>query len=215
MFTGIVEKIGKVLSVNQSTAGARLVVDIGELAGEVKPGGSVAINGACLSAVRTYETIVEFDAVYETLSRTTIGRLSQGDVVNVELSLRVSDRIEGHFVQGHVDTTCRIVKWQEQGASRVLTVELTDPEYGKYVIPKGSVALDGISLTVARVSGQGFSVALIPATLERTTLIGKPVGAVLNFEADILVKTVVSMLRPPCGSDESLMGRLRESGFLE
>jgi len=214
MFTGIVTKIGKVLAINPSAAGARLTVEIGELAREVKPGGSVAVNGACLSAVKIYETAAEFDAIFETLSRTNIGLLARDHQVNVELPLRVTDRIEGHFVQGHIDTTCRIVQWQDQGASRLLTLELDDPQYARYIVPKGSVAIDGISLTVARNSGNQFSVALIPTTLEQTTLIHKPIGAVINFEADILVKTIVNLLKPEGGSDESLLDKLRQTGFI-
>jgi riboflavin synthase len=134
--------------------------------------------------------------------------------VNIERALRATDRIDGHFVQGHIDTTCRIAQWQDQGAGRLLTLQLDDPEYAKYIIPKGSVALDGISLTVADVSGPRFSIALIPTTLEKTTLVAKPVGAVLNLETDILVRTVVHQFRQSVVADDTLMAALRRSGFV-
>jgi len=107
MFTGIVENIGKVLSSSRTPAGARLGVRIGELARDVKPGGSVAVNGVCLSAVNVSDATIEFDVVYETLSRTNLGALAPGDPVNIERPMKLSDRIEGHFVQGHIDPTCR------------------------------------------------------------------------------------------------------------
>jgi riboflavin synthase len=213
MFTGIIETTGKVISKAQTPAGARLAVDIGELARQVKPGGSVAVNGACLTAVTIAGPVIEFDVVYETLSRTNLGDLSSNQAVNIELALRVTDRLEGHFVQGHIDTTCRIAQWQDQGTARILTLQLDDPQYLKYIIPKGSVALDGISLTVATVSGPRFSIALIPTTLEKTTLIAKPVGATLNLETDILVRTVVHQLQTPSSSDNQLMQTLIQSGF--
>lgn len=215
MFTGIIASIGRVVSLGQTPAGAKLTIDIGEPAREVVLGGSVAVNGACLTATSISNTTIEFDVVYETLARTNLGKLSAGDAVNIELALRVTDRIEGHFVQGHVDTTGRIIKWQDQGTGRLLTVQLDDPSYITYVIPKGSVALDGISLTVASVAGNQFSIALIPTTLEKTTLISKPVGAVLNVETDILVRSVLQQFHRLKGadSDESLMEALKRSGF--
>jgi riboflavin synthase len=214
MFTGIIESIGTIKAVSQTPAGVRLNVDLGKLAGEVKLGGSVAINGACQSAVAINGTVVEFDTIFETLSRTNLGRLQNGDKVNLELSLKVTDRIEGHFVQGHVDTTCRIVRWQDEGTSKRLTLEPDDRDCMKYIIPKGSVALDGISLTIAEVRGERFSVALIPTTLRDTTLLDKPVGAVLNLETDILVKTIVSQQERLTGGDDGLKNALRRSGFV-
>ncbi len=213
MFTGIIESTGRVVSLGQTPAGARLTVDISELAREVKPGGSVAVNGVCLTAIKITGTIVDFDVVYETLSRTNLGTLFAHQAVNIERALRATDRIDGHFVLGHIDTTCRIAQWQDQGAGRLLTLQLTDSEYARYIIPKGSVALDGISLTVAGVSRDRFSIALIPTTLEKTTLITRPVGAMLNLETDILVRTVVYQLQQTAASDNSLMEALKRGGF--
>jgi len=217
MFTGIVAQTGQVVSIRPTESGARLILDVGELAKEISHGGSVAVNGACLTAVTIYGQTVEFDSVFETMARTNLGRLKSGDRVNLELSLRPSDRLEGHFVQGHIDTTVRIVEWQDQGQGRLLTVQLQDSEYVKYVVPKGSVALDGISLTVAGIKNDQFTTAIIPTTLQRTTLVQKPVGAVLNFEADILAKTVVQWLERTAepGRDQALMDVLKRSGFTE
>jgi riboflavin synthase len=213
MFTGIIEIIGVVKSVARSGVGVRLCVNMGELAKEVKLGGSVAINGACQSAVAIDGEIIAFDTVYETLSRTNLGDLKAGDKVNIELAMRATDRLDGHFVQGHVDGTCRIARWEDQGASKKLSLEVLDRELLKYIIPKGSVSLDGISLTIAEVTGNGFAVALIPMTLKDTTLVGKPVGGILNLEADILVKTIVATQNRVSDSDQGLKDALRNSGF--
>jgi riboflavin synthase len=126
----------------------------------------------------------------------------------------MSDRIEGHFVLGHVDTTCRITRLEDEGTGKRLTLEVDDPAVSQYIVPKGSVALDGVSLTVASVKGDSFSVALIPTTLENTTLPTKSVGAVLNLETDILVKAVVYRRQQVSESDASLKAALERSGFL-
>ncbi len=215
MFTGIIQSIGRVLGISQTPAGVRLKIDLGSLAGEVKPGGSVAINGACQSAVVIIGTVVEFDTIFETLSRTNLGRLKPGDEVNLELSLKLSDRLEGHFVLGHVDTTCRLVRIQNEGASRRLTFEPDSREHMKFIVPKGSVAIDGVSLTVAEVQANSFSVAIIPTTLRDTTLASKSVGAVLNLETDILVKTIVSRQERLMGVDDPLKETLLRSGFIK
>jgi riboflavin synthase len=215
MFTGIIQSIGKVVAVSQTPAGARLLIDLGDLASQVSLGGSVATNGVCLSAVSFSGTVVGFDAVCETISRTNLGKLSAGDCVNLELSLRMSDRVEGHFVLGHVDTTCRIIRWQDEGVGKRLTLEVDDATQAQYIVPKGSVALDGVSLTVASVAGSTFSIALIPSTLENTTLIGKPTGAILNLETDILVKAVVyRQQKMSANPDVDLKAALERSGFL-
>jgi riboflavin synthase len=215
MFTGIIQGTGKVVTRSQTPAGARLMIDLGGLAAQVSPGGSVATNGVCLSAVSFSGPIVGFDVVYETLSRTNLGKLSSGEAVNLELAMKFSDRIEGHFVLGHVDTTCRIVRWQDEGAGKRLTLEVDDKSQAQYIVPKGSVALDGVSLTVAGVEGGVFSVALIPTTLANTTLPSKPAGAILNLETDILVKTIVYRQQQMSSKpDAGLRAALERSGFL-
>jgi len=214
VFTGIVEAVGQVRSTVASGIGRRLVLDIGQLAERPELGGSVSINGVCLTVVELKWPEAAFDVVAETVARSNLGELGPGGRVNLELSLRVSDRIEGHFVLGHVDTTCRIGRVQDEPPGRRLFFEPSDLEYLRYVVPKGSVALDGISLTVADRSDRGFSVAIIPETLRRTTLVDKGVGAVVNLETDVLVKAVVQRLEGSAGDrDGRLIETLRRSGF--
>ncbi len=219
MFTGIIQQIGTIISISRNSSGARLSVDIGKLAYDVKLGGSVAINGACLSAVAKSGQIIEFDVVAETLSRTNIGNLRASDRVNIELSLKVSDRLEGHFVLGHVDTTACIVAINESGVGKRMQFKLFDADYMKYIIPKGSIAIDGISLTIADVdfSSDVFSVAVIPVTLTDTTLGNKSIGDILNIETDILVKAVIynqSKMFDETDTNEKLSALLKQSGFI-
>lgn len=209
MFTGIIQKLGKVVKIAKTPYSANLAIDIGDLSSEVKQGGSVAVNGACLSAVMINKPVIEFDVVIETLNRTTLSNLTPSGLVNIELPLRLSDRLEGHFVQGHVDTTCKVMRWEE----KILTLTLDDLEYMQYIIPKGSVTLDGVSLTIADFTENAFSVALIPTTLEHTTLGQKSLGDKINFEADILVKTIVKQQKS-INPDEKLKQTLKTSGFL-
>lgn len=215
MFTGIVQTMGTIRSVAFSGSGGRLSVDAGSLAGQVDVGGSVAVNGVCLTVTGIDVPVLCFDVVDETLTCSNLGSLGVGDRVNLELSLRVGDRVEGHFVLGHVDTTCRITSIRDQACGRRMCLELTDPQHRSCVVPKSSVALDGISLTVARTSGDGFEVALIPTTLGHTTIGEKQVGEVMNLETDILVKTVVAQLREGRyeDADRRLGDALRRSGF--
>jgi len=216
MFTGIIKATGKVGAVSTSGSGRRLMVDMERLNERPVLGGSVAISGVCLTVVAINWPAVWFDVVSETLSRTTLGRLGVGDSVNLELPLKADDRVEGHFVQGHVDTTCRIVQVREDPPGRRMYFEPVDREQLRYIMPKGSVAIDGISLTVAQVSGSGFSVALIPETLERTTIGGKSTGELVNLETDILIKGMVHRERPSGDdADESLMALLRRSGIVD
>ncbi|MBN1491677.1 MAG: riboflavin synthase [Phycisphaerae bacterium] len=194
MFTGIIETTGTVDSLRSTAAGARLVIDAPHLAGTPALGASLCINGVCQSVAAEAIPRLEFDVVPETLRRTTIGRLRRGDVVNLEQALRPSDRLDGHIVQGHVDGIARIVRI-DTGAEHLVTLELQEPALAQYLIPKGSIAVDGISLTLASISDRQFSVALIPTTLERTTLGQRRPGDAVNIETDILARTVVSLLQ--------------------
>jgi riboflavin synthase len=157
-----------------------------------KPGDSIAINGVCLTAVEAGH-VLKFDVVPETLSRTNLGELVSGDSVNLEASLRVGDELGGHLVYGHVDATTVVLGKQSEGSGyRIWCV--TPPTYDALIAEKGSVALDGVSLTVASVSEGEFAVALIPETLKRTTLGRKDSGSVLNFEADPIARYVAHAL---------------------
>lgn len=193
MFTGIVQATGVVRSVRQHAAGARLVIDAPDLRRPLLDGASVSVNGACLTVVRSDDSIIEFDVVPETLSRSTLSTLATGNVVNLEPSLRVGDSLDGHMVQGHVDGTARVANIRAAGPERVWTFS---PEQAlmPFIIPKGSVALNGVSLTIAHVERDSFTVALIPTTLGRTTLGQLKVGDRVNVETDILARTVVATL---------------------
>jgi riboflavin synthase len=184
MFTGIVEQMGEV-----QTGGTRLAVRT-PLAAELERGDSIAVNGVCLTAVDITGDRFEADVMEETLARSSLGRLSEGDRVNLELALRVGDRLGGHFVQGHVDATGSVDSIEQREHSRVVRVA-APPEILRYVVEKGSIAIDGVSLTVVDVDDAGFSVSLIPETLERTTLGSVRPGDPVNLEVDMLAKYAV------------------------
>jgi riboflavin synthase len=160
---------------------------------EVQPGQSVAVNGCCLTIAEAGRGQLQFDVIQETLSKTNLGQLTGGDEVNVERSLRAGDRLDGHFVQGHVDSTARLLDQVANEREWRLTIE-TPVALAKYIVPKGSVTVDGVSLTLAAVHRDRFEVALIPTTLNLTTLGRRPIGWPFNLEADILAKTVVNYL---------------------
>jgi riboflavin synthase len=181
MFTGLVQKTGTV-----SKAGGRLCVDA-EL--ELSEGDSVAINGVCLTATAVRPGGFDADVMPETLRRTALGGLAEGDRVNLELPLRASDRLGGHIVQGHVDATGTVDSAVDDGFSRLVRISAPE-ELLRYVVEKGSIAVDGVSLTVAEVDDDGFTVALIPETLERTTLGSAAPGRTVNLEVDVLAKYV-------------------------
>ena len=169
-----------------------------KLAGELNEGDSIAVNGVCLTAVGMgpgSPPAQRFgaDVMAETLRRSSLGAVAQGSTVNLELPLRAADRLGGHVVQGHVDGVGVVAATRDEGFARVVTVE-AEPSLLRYVVEKGSIAVDGISLTVARVDERGFDVSLIPETLERTTLGRADVGTIVNLEADVLAKHVEKLL---------------------
>jgi riboflavin synthase len=192
MFTGIVEKTVRVAAVADGPAFRRLTLALGN---DVQLGESIAVNGVCLTvAEKLHEHAVGFDVIKETLEKTNLGMLTTGDEVNIERSLRAGDRISGHFVQGHVDGTAALVN-QIVGANETrLTLQCPD-DLLAYLAPKGSITLDGVSLTIAAIRGAEFDVALIPTTLQMTTIGRKSIGYMFNVEADIIGKTVVSYLQ--------------------
>ena len=188
MFTGLVAAKGTVESAERSGDGVRLTVAT-DLAGELARGDSVAVNGVCLTAVDIGSGSFRADVVQETLERSSLGPLGEGDPVNLELPLRAGDRLGGHMVQGHVDGTGTIDSSGEDGFGRRLRVAC-GTELLRYIVEKGSVAVDGVSLTVASVDDEAFEIALIPETLERTTLGDAAPGRTVNLEVDILAKYV-------------------------
>jgi riboflavin synthase len=192
MFTGLVADRGTVRSVDPDGDGARIEVATA-LAGELREGDSVAVNGVCLTAVATNGGSFRADVMAETLRRSSLGPLAEGDSVNVELPLRPSDRLGGHVVQGHVDGTGTVESVSEEGFARVVRIACDDALL-RYVVEKGSIAVDGVSLTVAEVDDGGFSVSLIPETLERTTLGLAEAGRVVNLEVDVFAKYVEKLV---------------------
>ena len=192
MFTGLVADKGTVRSVDADGSGARIEVETA-LAGELSEGDSVAVNGVCLTAVATNGGAFRADVMAETLRRSSLGPLAAGDAVNLELSLRADGRLGGHVVQGHVDGTGTIESVDDDGFARVVRIAC-DPSLLRYVVEKGSIAVDGVSLTVSEVDGSGFAVSLIPETLERTTFGEASEGRVVNLEVDVLAKYVEKLV---------------------
>jgi riboflavin synthase len=192
VFTGIVQELGTVAAVADREGGTRIRVLAG-LAGELREGDSVAVNGVCLTALAPAGGAFEADLSSETTSRTSLGRLGAGEPVNLELPVRPSDRLGGHIVQGHVDAVGTVSSVAEDGEGRVVRFTVP-PALMRYVVEKGSVTVDGVSLTVAEVDDGGFAVSLIPETLARTTLGGATKGRPVNLEVDVIAKHVERLL---------------------
>lgn len=191
MFTGIIERTARVIGVGNGPGFLRLT--IANPWPDVQDGESIAVNGVCLTVAEQAAGEIGFDVVKETLGRTNLALLAGGDLVHVERSLRVGDRLSGHFVQGHVDGTAMLVAQQAAGDDWRLTLECTD-DLARLLVPKGSVTLDGISLTIAAIRGNQFEVAIIPTTLQITALGRRNVGWPFNLEIDILTKTIATLL---------------------
>jgi riboflavin synthase len=192
VFTGLIADRGAVRSVSRDEDGATLEIAT-RLAAELHEGDSIAVNGVCLTASRVNGEGFEAEAMNETLTRSSLGELQAGAPVNLELPLRASDRLGGHIVQGHVDGTGTVGASREEGISRVLEIEV-EPGLRRYLVEKGSVALDGVSLTVSALTDDGFAVSLIPETLQRTGLGEAEVGAGVNVEVDVLAKHVERLM---------------------
>jgi riboflavin synthase len=192
MFTGLIADLGSVRSIDSNVDGATLEIST-RLAGELAEGDSVAVNGVCLTATAIRDGCFRAQAMAETLRRSSLQQLSVGSAVNLELALRADGRLGGHIVQGHVDGTAAVEDMHEEGFARVLDIE-APPELARYLVEKGSVAVDGVSLTISDVRDGGFSVSLIPETLARTSLGEAQVGDRVNLEADILAKHVERLM---------------------
>jgi riboflavin synthase len=197
MFTGIVRELGSVESVERSDDGARLRIRAA-LASELAEGDSVAVNGACLTATTTGDGAFEADVMHQTLSLTTLGELESDSPVNLELALRPTDRLGGHTVQGHVDGTGTVIEVADDGFAKRLRVELAE-ELLPYVVERGSIAIEGVSLTVAALADPVVEVSLIPETLARTTLGRVQAGDRLNVECDVLARYVRRQLSTEAG----------------
>jgi len=226
MFTGIVQTTAKILDSTPTDIGRRLTVQRGALRGLITHGDSICVSGVCLTAVDITDDTLAFDVIHETLSKTTIGDRVTGDTVNLEPAVTPSQPLGGHFMQGHVDGLARIDTIHTDAGEWRITLKPNDADLMDYIIPRGSVAIDGVSLTLARVGDDSFDVALIPTTLELTTLGQRKVGDAVNIEADILAKTIVHQLQRMRGKGGSsaksgdksqlvTIDLLREAGFAD
>jgi riboflavin synthase len=211
MFTGIVEGSGNVKRLTMKGADAVLEIEAGISLAEVSLGDSIAVNGACLTVTAKNQQNFQADVSAETLNRTTLKLLQAGHKVNLEKSLRVGGFVGGHFVLGHVDATGRILSQAQKSGSLILAVEMND-NISRYIVEKGSVAIDGISLTVNKLEKSRFYVNIIPHTAENTTLVTKKEADFVNIETDILGKYVEKLLQSNRGIDKDF---LAQHGFLD
>jgi riboflavin synthase len=194
MFTGIIEHLGRVRGIRLEEGGARLVVEAGPLAHDAALGDSVAVNGVCLTVVEKDGESLSFDAVRETLHRSSLGDLTEGAPVNLERPMRADGRFDGHIVQGHVDTTAVLASETPEGDSRRLRFTVA-PSMLRYVVEKGSITVEGISLTVAALGPDWFEVVIIPHTWRVTNLGSRAIGSAVNIEVDVLAKYVERLLQ--------------------
>ena len=213
MFTGLIEAVCTVKSVRQGESTMLLSIDLGWLADDGRIGDSIAINGACLTIAKLEGGIASFELSGETLAKSTLGKLKPSSQVNIERAVKTTDRFGGHFVQGHIDGTATIKAIHKRG-------QFADMEFAAQaelldaMIVKGSVAVDGISLTIASMDQNSFNVALIPETLKKTTLSKIKIGDEVNIETDIIVKTIKKQLEKILPQKQSLTAeKLKELGF--
>jgi riboflavin synthase len=214
MFTGIIQEIGKIVSVRNTGGGVQLTVDAPVSAPSLAVSDSVSINGVCQTVIGKHGTGFMVEAVEETLKKTTLGGLRPDSRVNLELSVRLSDRLGGHLVLGHVDCTGKVVRVSRQASSWLVDVAFP-AEFSRYLIPVGSIAVDGISLTVASLRDGEFTVSIIPHTAQNTTLGVVEGGTAVNLEFDLIGKYVESLMGGKRrGADEDISwDRLREWGY--
>ncbi len=213
MFTGLIEAVCTVKSVRQGENSMLLSIDLGELAEDGKIGDSIAINGVCLTIAKLEGGIATFELSGETLAKSTLGKLKPSSQVNVERAIKATDRFGGHIVQGHIDGTVTIKAIDKRGQFADMKFA-AQAELLEAMVVKGSVALDGISLTIASMDQNSFTIALIPQTLKKTTLSKIKIGDVVNIETDIIVKTIKKQLEKILPQKQSLSAeKLKELGF--
>jgi riboflavin synthase len=213
MFTGIIESIGTVKAIRQGSGGKVISVDLGKLAEGTKHGDSVAVNGVCLTVSKLSGTAVEFNVSAETLSRTGINNLTVSAKVNLERAMSAGGRFGGHIVQGHIDGVATVKSIERKGEFSELVFS-ADKDLLDEMVVKGSVAVDGISLTVSKMDERGFGISVIPTTLQETTLGTAKTGDVVNIETDILIKAVKKQLKKMLPEKGGLTeGKLKEYGF--
>ena len=194
MFTGIIQEVGKVKEIIRSTDFAQIEITCGQVLSKLNIGDSIAVNGVCLTATKINTVSFEADVMIKTLELTSLGKLSNSDLVNLELAMLASDRFGGHFVQGHVDAVAVVTKTLVTKDWTQIQIKVS-PDLLKYIVAQGSICLDGVSLTVGEVVQDLISVWLIPKTLEKTNFADKKIGDVLNVEVDLLAKHVERLMQ--------------------
>ena len=214
MFTGIVEELGKIQKIETRSSGIRFTISAKLVMDDLNIGDSISINGVCLTVTEKKEKEFSLDLVPETLDKSNLGELIEGNYVNLERAMQASDRFGGHILQGHIETLGVILDKQQQEDNAVISVGL-DPEWMRYCIPKGSIALDGISLTIANIEANIVEIALIPHTLENTTLGLKSKSDTLNIETDIIGKYVERLLSYDADESEMDVGILKAIRHLQ
>ncbi len=213
MFTGLIEAVCTVRSVRRTADAMQIEIDLGRLADQANIGDSITINGVCLTVVRLDGSCAAFDVSGETLSKAALSSLKTSAKVNVELAMKAGDRFGGHFVQGHIDGIATIKAVKNKGQFCDISFSLP-PDLLSSIVPKGSIAVDGISLTIKSIAQDGFEVAIIPQTLKNTTLGNAKAGDKVNIETDIIVKTIARQLRNLLPKDQGLtVEKLKELGF--
>ncbi|MEA3333973.1 MAG: riboflavin synthase [Pseudomonadota bacterium] len=217
MFTGIIEEIGEVISSNLIGGSGELRIVAPLIVAECKLGDSVAINGVCLTVTKIAGRELAFDVSVETLRRSNLGSLKKGDQVNLEQALAADGRFGGHMVSGHIDGTGTLNERRREGNAVIFTFSAA-PSIARYLIEKGSIAIDGISLTISALAGDSFSVTVIPHSLQQTTLGQKELGVIVNLENDLVAKYIEKLLQPGSHiSDNQVstlnLGLLRKHGF--
>lgn len=216
MFTGIIEEKGEVVEIKRNGTDSFIRIRTKKILDDVRLGDSISVNGVCLTVTRMDSNIFQADVMNETLNRSSLGRLSSGSYVNLERAMQAGGRFGGHIVSGHIDGTGRISSIKNDGIAVWYTV-LADSEILRYIVEKGSVAIDGISLTVAKVTDHDFSVSVIPHTAEMTILSSKKIGDIVNLENDIIGKYVEKLIQPAENStkkDSMDLNFLAENGFI-
>lgn len=208
MFTGIVEKVGVLRQIRQGSHSAVFSIQADELLEGVKPGDSIAVNGICLTVTSIHGGMFTADVMHETLNRSAFSRLSAGAPVNLERAMPADGRFGGHFVSGHVDGTGRILAIRQDDTAVWFRIQ-AEPQLLRLIVEKGSIAVDGISLTVAAVDQRSFSVSTIPHTLSRTTLRERRVGGLVNLETDMIGKYVEKLVCPLAGKQENFLKNWR------
>jgi riboflavin synthase len=199
MFTGIIEEVGKIKKIQKGSQSIKLTIEANKVLEDSKIGDSISTNGVCLTITEMSKSHFSVDVMYETMHRTNIKDMQTGSLLNLERALTLNTRLGGHLVSGHIDGLGKIKSGRQEDIAKVFTIE-TDEKLLKYVIAKGSIAIDGISLTVVEVLNNTFSVSIIPHTQNQTTLFSKKIGETVNIECDLIAKHVEKLLEPKSSS---------------